>query len=338
MIELTKISNNELIIYFVMVLIVIFICFIPKNDFLKTLTKNTTHLIVAFICACLFMLLDNRIAVLFLILLIVSYYENMKEDMNERFLQGVQEASEPAASEPVAPAAEVVAEVVAAEPAAPEPEAPAAVAPAAEVAEVVAEVVAAEPAAPEPEALDVIQPVISQVGGASMKQTLDNQKNIINQLINKTFNQLNGSFIEINEEYIKNIADSSKLCADIKKAGIESTRIESESSLKENFIRDRIPEVIRESFVRDTTHNLNSIQNDIKTNNIDNNKFRPQASNFKYDKCVLNLVGLATQNETDKCDLVGNNIESEYGQPLTNIDYNILQKEFIGTSYYPLNN
>ena len=85
MVELTKISNNELVIYFVMLLIVMCICFIPKNDFLKILTKNTKHLIVAFICACLFMLLDNRIAVLFLILLIVSYYENMKDDMSEKF-------------------------------------------------------------------------------------------------------------------------------------------------------------------------------------------------------------------------------------------------------------
>ena len=75
-----KINKNELGIYLIMMLIIIFICIVPKNDFFKNLTKNTNSLMVGFICISLFMILDNRLAVLFLVVLIISYYENIKEE------------------------------------------------------------------------------------------------------------------------------------------------------------------------------------------------------------------------------------------------------------------
>ena len=331
MVELTKISNNELVIYFVMLLIVMCICFIPKNDFLKILTKNTKHLIVAFICACLFMLLDNRIAVLFLILLIVSYYENMKDDMSEKFLQTPPVVT-PVVT-PVVPTSDqaAVAEAVADAKA---------VADAAAVAEAAAKAIEDQASAEESNEIPPIQQIISGSGLTAAKQQHTNQKQTIANKLYNTEIKFSSVFNNVNEQLHKNMTDSSKLCKLIDKSLLEGTRISDSTDITENFIRDKLPEVVRESFVRDTvpTTDFNSKFKTLQTNNIDNNPIRPQASNFKYDKCVLNLAGLATQNEKDKCDLVGNNIESEHGEPLTNVDYNILQREFIGSSYYPLNN
>jgi len=80
-----NLKNNEIGIYVIMVVIILIICFLPSNNFITDITKNTGSLIIAFVCVCLFMLLDNRLAVLFLVLLVVSYYKNMKNNLAEKF-------------------------------------------------------------------------------------------------------------------------------------------------------------------------------------------------------------------------------------------------------------
>ena len=78
-------KKNKIGIYIVMFVIILLFMLLPTATIFTNVTKDTGRLIIAFICVSLFMLLDNRLAVLFLILLIVSYYKNMKNELQEKF-------------------------------------------------------------------------------------------------------------------------------------------------------------------------------------------------------------------------------------------------------------
>jgi len=102
----------------------------------------------------------------------------------------------------------------------------------------------------------------------------------------------------------------------------------------EPFLQGRIPEVLRENFIK----------GGVPFNN------QERARNFKDSDLVKNLNGLATQNDKSGYDVTGcrmvtsddDSITKTYntlnGPPLASFDYDTLQKEFVGTPFYPLNN
>lgn len=75
-------NNNELLVYTLLLVIILLIIGMPKDKLI--LTQNTSNLVLGFICVTLFMLLDKRIAIIFLILLVVTYYENTKADLDNK--------------------------------------------------------------------------------------------------------------------------------------------------------------------------------------------------------------------------------------------------------------
>jgi hypothetical protein len=272
-----NIENNEMGIYIVMVVIILLICFLPTNNIITNITKNTGSLIIAFVCVCLFMLLDNRLAVLFLILLIVSYYKNIKTNLQEKFIE-----------------------------------------------------------------TDEIPLNISKVGKALAEQENDIEKQNIKMEMKITEQKLTNALAEVNNEFNKNIQDSKLLCDKIDESDEAQSTISlnnGENSVelfkgKENFLRDKVPEVIREKFVK----------GGLPFNN------QERAINFKDSELVKNLNGLATQTNRSGYDITGcrminsndNSIIKTYetlnGPPLASFDYDTLQKEFVGTPFYPLNN
>jgi hypothetical protein len=267
LVNFKNLKNNEIGIYAIMIVIILLIIFLPTNSLISDITKNTGSLIVAFVCVCLFMLLDNRLAVLFLVLLIVSYYKNMKNDLAEKF----QSASAGVTS-------------------------------------------------------NTEDPII--FGISKSEQEKNQQKSKIKSELTKTIQDFEKSIPIINNDLYKNINDSDELCNTIK------TIKENATTIQENFLRDRVPENIRENFVKGS----------VPFNN------QERARNFKESDLVKNLNGLATQNDRSGYDVVGcrmvtsndDSITATYdtlnGPPLATTDYNTLQKEFIGTPFYPLNN
>ena len=75
-------NNNELLVYTLLLVIILLIIGMPKDKLI--LTHNSANLVLGFVCVTLFMLLDKRIAIIFLILLVVTYYENMKTDLDNK--------------------------------------------------------------------------------------------------------------------------------------------------------------------------------------------------------------------------------------------------------------
>jgi len=324
LINLKNLKNDEIGIYVIMVVIILVICFLPTNNFITDITKNTGSLITAFVCICLFMLLDNRLAVLFLVLLVVSYYKNMKNNLAEKFNDSLEdfsdsedseeaEAEAAAAAEPAAePASSAATEPVAAPAPAPAP-APEAAAEAAKAAE---------------EAERILSLGMSQPGLSKLEQVKNQQENNINLMVNTAENKLLSALSNVNDELNNTINDSKLLCNTI-------TTIDANTDMiKENFLKGRIPEIMRENFVK----------GGVPFNN------QERARNFKDSDLVKNLNGLATQNDRSGYDITGcrmvtsneENITKTYdtlnGPPLANTDYNTLQKEFVGTPFYPLNN
>jgi len=273
LVNLKNLKNNEIGIYAIMIVIILLIIFLPVNNLITDITKNTGSLIIAFVCVCLFMLLDNRLAVLFLVLLIVSYYKNMKNDLAEKF------ASDGSGNNGSAEDAE--------------------------------------------DAEDIVV-----FGISKSEQEKNQQKNEIKSELTKTLNDFKNAIPIINQDLNANIKDSAELCKTI------DTIDENLTTIRENFLRDRVPENIRENFIK----------GGVPFNN------QERARNFKESDLVKNLNGLATQNDRSGYDVVGcrmitandDSITATYdtlnGPPLATADYNTLQKEFIGTPFYPLNN
>ena len=77
-------NNNELLVYTLLLVITLLIIGMPKDKLV--LTQNTSNLVLGFVCVTLFMLLDKRIAIIFLILLVVTYYENMKTELDNKVI------------------------------------------------------------------------------------------------------------------------------------------------------------------------------------------------------------------------------------------------------------
>ena len=379
--SLKNIKNDEIYVYAVMVIIILIICFLPSNNIITDITKNTGSLIIAFVCICLFMLLDNRLAVLFLVLLVVSYYKNMKNNLAEKFnteqaveLQSnetdttspsVEPVEQP--NEPVEPANEPVEQPN--EPVEPTDEP---VEPTNDPVTLSNKLVNSQSLNPivevnlnkiaensnitngtdertentqnslnnleeeklkeEEEARNKIENILSSnmslQGLSKVEQNKRIQMNDIKIKNNKVENELKNAMIKVNDNLYKHIQDSRNLCSTIRRID------ENRDIIKENFLKGRIPEIIREDFIKDN----------VPFNN------QERARNFKDSDLVKNLNGLATQNEKSGYDITGcrmitsddDSIVKTYdtlnGPPLANVDYDTLQKEFVGTPFYPLNN
>ncbi len=168
----------------------------------------------------------------------------------------------------------------------------------------------------------------SMRGLSILEQKKNQQKNIIELEINSSKNKLLSSLVKVNDELYENINTSTDLCDKID--NIKSNR----DMIQENFLKGRIPEIVRENFVK----------GGVPFNN------KERTINFKDSNLVKNLNGLATQNDRSGYDITGcrmvssdeksitKTYETLNGPPLATIDYNTLQKEFVGTPFYPLNN
>ena len=169
---------------------------------------------------------------------------------------------------------------------------------------------------------------MSLQGLSKVEQNKRIQMNDIKIKNNKVENELKNAMIKVNDNLYKHIQDSRNLCSTIRRID------ENRDIIKENFLKGRIPEIIREDFIKDN----------VPFNN------QERARNFKDSDLVKNLNGLATQNEKSGYDITGcrmitsddDSIVKTYdtlnGPPLANVDYDTLQKEFVGTPFYPLNN
>lgn len=335
LINLKNLKNDEIGIYVIMVVIILVICFLPTNNFITDITKNTGSLITAFVCVCLFMLLDNRLAVLFLVLLVVSYYKNMKNNLAEKFNDSLEDFSDSEDSDELIKAlTEQVSNLEDNAKAAAEEkekakatiEAATTAAAEAKAAEAKAAKAAEEEAAAEAE--KILSLGMSQPGLSILEQRKTQQENNINLMVKTTENKLQSALSNVNDKLNKTINDSQALCATI--TDID----ENKSIIQENFLKGRIPEIMRENFVK----------GGVPFNN------QERARNFKDSTLVKNLNGLATQNDRSGYDITGcrivtsneESITKTYdtlnGPPLATTDYNTLQKEFVGTPFYPLNN
>lgn len=168
----------------------------------------------------------------------------------------------------------------------------------------------------------------SMTGLSILEQKKNQQKKIIELEINSSKNKLLSSLVKVNDELYENINTSTDLCDKID--NIKSNR----DMIQENFLKGRIPEIVRENFVK----------GGVPFNN------KERTINFKDSNLVKNLNGLATQNDRSGYDITGcrmvssdeksitKTYETLNGPPLATIDYNTLQKEFVGTPFYPLNN
>ena len=377
-----NLKNNEIGIYVIMVVIILIICVLPSNNFITDITKNTGSLIIAFVCVCLFMLLDNRLAVLFLVLLVVSYYKNMKNNLAEKFLsedpydilqaQIADKETQIEAAEISKTNAdlklvkekqiesdfenEIKNEELTEDELAIKNGALQHAKSAVEAAEKIHKKASEEVDKLTSELLELKKPIedikaqkeqellekdaeekilelgVSNPGFAKIEQVKNQQLRDIKKKTNQASSKLETAIAYVNQEFNKNINNSKKLCLKIDDVNKAMGMVGGEVS--EPFIQGRIPEVLRENFIK----------GGVPFNN------QERARNFKDSDLVKNLNGLATQNDKSGYDITGcrmitsddDSITKTYdtlnGPPLASFDYDTLQKEFVGTPFYPLNN
>jgi len=407
-----NLKNNEIGIYVIMVVIILIICFLPSNNFITDITKNTGSLIIAFVCVCLFMLLDNRLAVLFLVLLVVSYYKNMKNNLAEKFEDGVENPIDllqteldtkkieqtnakdkmdtrlarvneltalKDANDPTFDDADLVSaksnynydkmgydkvteevnilntelleakldfaqtdastakgQIDAAVKAKGEAlrlkgEADLLASAAIGERDAAKEIAEADLLAKETEE-KILELGVSNPGFAKIEQVKNQQLRDIKKKTNQASSDLESAIAYVNQEFNKNIKESQTLCDKIQDVNKAMGMVGG--GVAEPFLQGRIPEVLRENFIK----------GGVPFNN------QERARNFKDSDLVKNLNGLATQNDKSGYDITGcrmitsedDSITKTYdtlnGPPLSSFDYDTLQKEFVGTPFYPLNN
>ena len=300
-INLSKIKNNEMCIYVLISLVVIAIIYIPKQKKLLNLFNNgnISTLMISLACIALFMMLDNRIAVLCLVLVIVTYYESKKQNLNkeiEGFLLTAAEEKEAAATAAAATATTPPATTP------PSTTPPATTPP------------ATTPPATTPPATTPPAEVAAETN-ITMNSILDEQikyKNNLNTIISKLSSKL---------EFPQYIQEPS--C---------SSSFKNTSKLQENFLRDRIPEIVRENFPR---------------NDIPSHSRKERGEIFKENEKVKNLTSLPTQNEIYSHNITGSALYNSSLNPLNTIlngppvsrnnSYNQEQTKYVNTPFYPLN-
>jgi hypothetical protein len=383
-INLSKIKNNEMGIYLLISLVVIGIIYIPKQKKLLHLFNNgnISTLIISLVCISLFMLIDNRIAVLSLVLLIVTYYESKKHALNkdlEGFLSDAEEATttpgeaealqaERAAIEAATKAREAALQ---AEKAADEAEAAVAAVTTAEVTVEVTEATtaattaaaaattaatkareAAEAATGEAAATTAAT-TATEAATAAATAASDATKALAEALsttattattppaeqmapitspesivfeATRYKENLNKLFTDFNSE-LNQLAPSEyqePTCPVAGGAGTDaasSSSFKNTSKLKENFLRDRIPEIIRENFPR---------------NDIPSFSRKEKGEIFKENEKVKTINNLPTQNEIYTYNLTGSSLFNNNVKPLNTVLNGPPVSGNI-TSYYPLN-
>jgi len=385
-----NLKNNEIGIYVIMVVIILIICFLPSNNFITDITKNTGSLIIAFVCVCLFMLLDNRLAVLFLVLLVVSYYKNMKNNLAEKFssedpydmLQAqmanldtqiaeketqitAEENEKTNANKELEKQKKIVSQIeneikneeltedelsikyeelqhaksaVEAEEKKHKEASEKVDKLTSELLELKKKPIEDIKAQKEQELLaketeeKILELGVSNPGFAKIEQVKNQQLRDIKKKTNQASSDLESAIAHVNQEFNKNIKESQTLCDKIK--DVNKAMGVVGGGVLEPFLQGRIPEVLRENFIK----------GGVPFNN------QERARNFKDSDLVKNLNGLATQNDKSGYDVTGcrmvtsddDSITKTYntlnGPPLASFDYDTLQKEFVGTPFYPLNN
>jgi len=385
-----NLKNNEIGIYVIMVVIILIICFLPSNNFITDITKNTGSLIIAFVCVCLFMLLDNRLAVLFLVLLVVSYYKNMKNNLAEKFssedpydmLQAqmanldtqiaeketqitAEENEKTNANTELEKQKKIVSQIeneikneeltedelsikyeelqhaksaVEAEEKKHKEASEKVDKLTSELLELKKKPIEDIKAQKEQELLaketeeKILELGVSNPGFAKIEQVKNQQLRDIKKKTNQASSDLESAIAHVNQEFNKNIKESQTLCDKIK--DVNKAMGVVGGGVLEPFLQGRIPEVLRENFIK----------GGVPFNN------QERARNFKDSDLVKNLNGLATQNDKSGYDVTGcrmvtsddDSITKTYntlnGPPLASFDYDTLQKEFVGTPFYPLNN